>query len=241
MEIILSNVFCLKGDTVTYVPADAYKPQSWKKPRTTISSKLKMFISELPFADKNLSLILLFPAKKFPKWKIGGTILELVERLTAREGIDELRRVLLDNQESSTKILREEMLLYPDFFRLENELDINDLLNELGIKSFLEPDKSTLSKFTDENLHLGGAKHRAYIKVTQKTVTAGAVNIFFTKEEGSFKPTAGINDFIYRGKKFLWLLYCRESHTILFIGSVNEEVPLSSPTGCFERIRRMFR
>ncbi|KMQ83404.1 serpin-like protein, partial [Lasius niger] len=109
------------------------------------------------------SLFLLFPAVQsiFPNnWEVDKIVSGLVERLTTNEETDVLRKVL-DNQESSTAKLSTESEMYPDFFELENELPIDQLLVDLTIRELSEPDNASLPNFTDENMHFGGAMHRA--------------------------------------------------------------------------------
>ncbi|XP_029157862.1 serine protease inhibitor 88Ea-like [Nylanderia fulva] len=224
MEILLATTLGLKGATIKKNNSHHFNKHknmknmhSSKNPRTVVSPKLAMIVTELPFIDKNLSLFVLFPAVKFSAtWIVRGELLELFERLATREGIDELRRVL-DDEESSTVKLQK--VIYPNFFELQNELGINKLLNTF--------DTVRLPYFTAQNLHLGGAKHCAYIKViplNSVKVTAGAINMFFTKDGGSFKPVQNINH-SRNSNKFICLLYCKDSHTILFIGIVNRDKP----------------
>lgn len=194
---------------------------------SVVSSKLKMIVKKIPLNNKDdLSLFQLFPAiqVKPTEWKVDDENLsELVDRLTTKEGADELRRVL-DDPESSTEKMSKEIIM-SEYFELQNELEIDKLLDKLGIQDLLEPDKATLSNFTDQNylhnLRLGDVKHYARINVTLTDVTAGAINLFFTKGGGSLNQIKDINMCEHTNRS-LWLLYCKERHCILFIGIINE-------------------
>ncbi|KMQ90329.1 hypothetical protein RF55_9927 [Lasius niger] len=178
-----------------------------------------MFVTELSYLHKTQSLYLLFPYVQsciHNCWIIGQNISGLVERLTTKEGSDELRKVL-EGQGSSP-----ESVINPVFIELEHELSIDELLEDLGIRELLEPHHSDLSNLTHENLHLGGAMHRAYVKVTPENVTAGAVNMFFTKNEATFKSIEETN-YSQNKNSFVLLIYDRNMHDILFTGVINKK------------------
>ncbi|KMQ85162.1 serpin-like protein [Lasius niger] len=181
-----------------------------------------MFLTELPYMHKNQSLYLLFPAAKSIEtcaWEVDENISGLVERLTTNAGIDKLRKVL------ESQVSLPECAIYPEFLEMEHELEhelpIDELLEDLGIRELLEPDKAILSNFTHENLHLGGAMHRAYIKMTPEKVISGAVNMFFTKNEATFKSFEKTNNSQYE-YSFVLLIYDRDRRDILFTGIINK-------------------
>ncbi|KMQ83759.1 serpin b3 [Lasius niger] len=180
-----------------------------------------MFVTELPIIIKTATLFLLFPAVQscIPNsWEIDQNISGLVERLTNKNKTNELRKVL-DKQESSTKKLSTESLIYPDFFELENDLPLEELL-ELS-----KPDMAS-NIVDDKNQHFGGM-HRAYFKVTSENVIAGAVNmLIYEKNKGSFKSIEETNYSEYKNS-FVSLIYEKVSRSILFIGIINRNNELS--------------
>ncbi|CAL1678526.1 unnamed protein product [Lasius platythorax] len=195
-----------------------------RKPITVLSPKLGTFMTELPYINQTHSMFLLFPAvqsdKDRYKWEIDNrSISGLIERLTTEEGTDELRKVLDFSQQPP-----KENLILPDSFNLEYDLSIDELLQDLGIQQLLEPDHSSLSNFSDEHLHLGGAMHRAYVRMSSTHVTAGAINIFFTKNGGSFKSIEETKYCQYE-QSFVWLIYDRLWQIILFVGVINKDLP----------------
>ncbi|KMQ85161.1 antithrombin-iii-like isoform 2 protein [Lasius niger] len=195
-----------------------------RKPITVLSPKLGMFMTEVPYINQSHSMFVLFPAVQSDqdryKWEIDHqSISGLIEKLTTEEGTDELRKVLDFSPQPPI-----ENLILPDSFNLEYDLSIDELLQDLGIQQLLEPDHSSLSNFSDDDLHLGGAMYRAYVRVHSTHVTAGAINIFFTKNEGSFKSIEETNYSQYK-QSFVWLIYDRLCHTILFIGVINKNLP----------------
>ncbi|CAL1678521.1 unnamed protein product [Lasius platythorax] len=188
-----------------------------------------MFLTELPYINKTQSLYLLFPAVQSTAtyiWEVDENIFGLVERLTTNAGIDKLRKEL------EGQVSLPESVINPEFLEmqheLEHELPIDELLEDLGIRELLEPDKAILSNFTHENLHLGGAMHRAYVKVTPKKVISGAVNMFFTKNEATFKSFEKTNNSQYK-YSFVLLIYDRDRHDILLTGIINKN---QLPTSC---------
>ncbi|XP_029157848.1 serine protease inhibitor 88Ea-like [Nylanderia fulva] len=245
MQVILSTVLCLKDELVkenTSTKQILRSMHSSKIVRSFASRKLKMIVTKLPFVDKNISFFLLIPAWRCRNEWFVYKISDLAKQLMTEEGIDELRGAL-DAECPYDRFDKKDDIIYPDSFELENELEMDKLLDKLGIQDLLQPDKATLSKFTDENLHFGGAIHRAYIKVTTENVIASTVNMFFTKKEASFNSSNDINNSACT-QNFLWLLYCKKSRTILFIGSINKENPLSPSEegrGFVDRIRKMFK
>lgn len=185
-----------------------------------------MFVSELPYT-KDQSLFLLFPTAKSNSdiWEMNKDIFGLIQRLMTKKGSEQLRKVL---DGINDEVLLLPTIIYPDLFELENELPIDRLLETLGIQKLLDPYisekhiSSSMYGFTVQNTHFGGAMHRAYVKVIpRKSVTAGAVTMFFTKNELSFQSNVETD----RSKcknSFIWLIYDRYSHNILFTGVMND-------------------
>ncbi|KMQ84219.1 antithrombin-iii-like isoform 2 protein, partial [Lasius niger] len=218
LEFILSSVLCFKGDI--FLPNLLIHVPNWiAKPRTVLYPKLGMFVTELLYMNKTQSLYLLFPAVRSivtNTWKVDEHISGLVERLTTKKGTDELRK-MLDKQESSTEKLLIKKVIYPDFFELQYELPMDQLLTYLDRES-LKPDEVS-------NLSSGGAMHRAYIKITPVNVVASAVNMFFTKNEAFFNLSEGIDNSECKNS-FVWMIYDRPNRTILFIGVMNKNLQL---------------
>ncbi|XP_029157855.1 uncharacterized protein LOC114930272 isoform X2 [Nylanderia fulva] len=212
MEFILSYGLRLKSHQTPV----AYPSSS----TTNISRKFGMFVTKIVFTNEML-LFALFPAAqelaRSNIWKIDEDISGLVKRLATKEQAEMLRETLFENE---LEKLPEENTIYPDNFELEHELPIDQLLEMLNIKHVLSPEKASLFGFTKENLHLGGANHRAYIKFTSKDVTANAINIFYTESGGSFTSMQEHNNCTKYENSFVWLL-CNKQY-ILFTGVVNK-------------------
>ncbi|KMQ88209.1 serpin b3 [Lasius niger] len=192
-----------------------------------------MFVTESRIKIKTASLFLLFPAVQscIPNcWEIDPNISGLVERLTTKEGVDELRKVL-DKQETSTEMLSTGSVIYPDFFELENNLPLEKLLE------LLEPDMARRPNiFDDKNQHFGGM-HRAYFKVTSENVVAGAVNMIYENNKVYFTSIEETNYSEYKNS-FVSLIYERVSRTILFIGIINNNI--EQPEVSKRRAQRYF-
>lgn len=187
-----------------------------------------MIVNELPFQNKMESLFLLFPAKMSPtktkrkiRFESSDDILQLVERLATEEGIDELRKVL-DGDEALPPV---NPIIRPLVLEFADELPIDELLRTLGAEDLLKLEKNHLQNFVSEgqNLHLGDAVHRAFISVTPSERTiASAITVLFTKNEGFFQPMDEVNTTKCK-YSFVLLIYDRSSHTILFLGAINNK------------------
>ncbi|XP_029157852.1 uncharacterized protein LOC114930271 isoform X2 [Nylanderia fulva] len=231
MEFILSTIFYLNDEIPFHTALFKDKSTNCNKIRPirkvlcAASSKLMMFMKKILLSnDDDLSLFQFAPiiGAEQKEWKVDDNKLsELVERFMTKEGSEELRKVL-DNPESLTE-MKKEMPIPLEIFEMQNELEIDKLLDKLGIQDLLEPDKATLSNFTKQNLLLGDVKHYAHICMTPNEVTADAVSMFFTKEGGSLNQIKDISIWKKVKNKSLWLLYCKKRHTILFIGIMNED------------------
>ncbi|XP_029157858.1 uncharacterized protein LOC114930273 isoform X2 [Nylanderia fulva] len=188
---------------------------------TYISRKFGMFVTKIVLTSET-SLFALFPAAqelaRSNIWKIDEDISGLVERLATKEGTEMFHEILSEN--TSLEKLPEEDTIYPNYFELEHKLPIDQLLEMLDIKHVLSPEKASLFGFTEENLHLGGANHRAYINFTPRNVTANAVNIFYTESGGSLTSMPEHNNCTKYENSFVWLL-CNKEY-ILFTGVVNK-------------------
>ncbi|XP_029157841.1 uncharacterized protein LOC114930265 [Nylanderia fulva] len=186
---------------------------------TYISRKFGMFVTRIALTSRTW-LFTLFPAVQELSnpniWKIDEDISGLVERLATKEGAEMLREIL--SLKISLEELPDKTMIYPDYFELEHELPIDQLLEMLDIKHVLSPEKANLFGFTEENLHLGSANHRAYIKFTSKDVTANAINIFYTKYGGSLSSLQKNNNCTQCKNSFVWMLRDINEHKILFTG-----------------------
>ncbi|XP_029177543.1 uncharacterized protein LOC114945461 isoform X2 [Nylanderia fulva] len=192
---------------------------------TYISHELSMFMTKIVFVN-GMCMIMLFPAVQEDiianKYTIGEDISGLVERLTTEKGVHTFCNMLTDRE--LKEMLPEEYTVYPDVFELEYELPIDQLFEMLDIKHVLSPENASLFGFTEENLHLGGAYHRAYIKFTLKNATANAINVFFTKSGGSLTSLQEPSNCTHNQckKSFVWLIYSDSKRSILFTGVVNK-------------------
>ncbi|XP_029157869.1 uncharacterized protein LOC114930283 [Nylanderia fulva] len=184
-----------------------------------ISRKFGMFVTRIALTSRTW-LFALFPVTQEltrPNiWKINEDISGLVKRLATKEGAEMLREIL--SPKVSLEKLPDKNTIYPDYFELEHELPIDQLLEMLDIKRVLSPEKASLFGFTEKNLHLGGANHRAYIKFTSKDVTANAINIFYTKYGGSLSSFQKNNNCTQCKNSFVWMLRNINEHKILFTG-----------------------
>ncbi|XP_029170358.1 serine protease inhibitor 88Ea-like [Nylanderia fulva] len=237
MEFILSSVLCFKGQIQQANNLFELENNSLRAPKISLSSKLKVFVTELPFGVKQ-SLYMLFPAEQLNShtWKTNENLIEVIKKLSSDDTMTDFYTMLDDN--TSLEQLSRETFIHPiNIFEVQEELPVSQLLFNLNILQLLEPNVAELNNFTQENLLLGSCMHRAYIKVTEDNVIARAINMFLTKDELTlFKTYCKDTSYTKQNRSFVWLIYDKFNRTILFTGVINKS-PEQEPVSLLLRTR----
>jgi len=185
-------------------------------PYLGISEELGAYILELPYKGDEISMFVLLPPfsttrSQNPSNVPQDGIRQLVQRLATEKGSQELRDLMDDGLPS-----REVEVSLPRF-ELERELPLSQLLRTLGAGELLTPNAADLRGFladSEQSLHLGDAVHRARIEVTEEGTTAAAATAIFTFRSSRPTEPAVFN----ANHPFIFLIYNKADHTILFIG-----------------------
>ncbi|XP_035493307.2 plasma protease C1 inhibitor [Scophthalmus maximus] len=95
---------------------------------------------------------------------------------------------------------------------LDVQPDMNMLIRKLGLSSLFE-DANLCGLFSERKLALDGARHRAFLKLTEEGVEAGAVStVIFSRSYPSFLAM----------RPFIMLLWSDQANVPLFIGRVTD-------------------
>ncbi|KYN14444.1 Antithrombin-III, partial [Trachymyrmex cornetzi] len=192
-----------------------------------VSEQLGAYILELPYKGDEISMFVLLPpfsttrSAQNPSNEPQDGIHQLVQRLATEKGSQELRELLDDGLPP-----REVEVSLPRF-ELERELPISQLLHALGAGELLTPGAADLRGFLadgEQSLHLGDAVHRARIEVTEEGTTAAAATAIFT-----FRSSRPTEPAIFNANHpFVYLIYNKADHIILFIGVFRSPQPTYS-------------
>ncbi|MCO6040280.1 serpin family protein [Thermococcus alcaliphilus] len=151
---------------------------------------------ELPYEGERLSMLIILPRKgKFEKVE-GNLSVQFVEN------------ILENMHEEKVKVALPK-------FRFEASYKLRDVLMDMGMKSaFLVPDFEGISN--DGNLAISEVIHKSFISVAEngtEAAAATAVTLTLAAPSGVEKPKVFKAD-----HPFIFLIYDRESDTILFMG-----------------------
>ncbi|XP_014475805.1 PREDICTED: serpin B3-like [Dinoponera quadriceps] len=181
-----------------------------------VSEVLGAYVLELPYKGNEISMFVLLPPSVIVQSQNPGieprnSIHQFMERLATQRGSQELRELLDDGMP-----LREVEVSLPRF-ELERDLQVGQLLTALGAGELMVPNVADLRGFVadgERGLHLGDAVHRAKIEVTEEGTTAAAATALF-----SFRSSRPTEPAVFNANHpFVYLIYDKKSHTILFSG-----------------------
>ncbi|XP_003788461.1 serpin B11 isoform X1 [Otolemur garnettii] len=160
----------------------------------------KMQVLELPYVNKQLSMIILLP--------VGTTNLEQVEKqLTVRT---------FHQWTSSSNMIEREVEVHLPRFKLEIKYELNSLLKSLGMTDVFNQNKADLSGMSAaKGLYLSKVIHKSYLDVSEEGTEAAA-----GAGESIAVKRLPIRDQFLANHPFLFFI--RHSHTnaILFCGKL---------------------
>ncbi|XP_029988776.1 leukocyte elastase inhibitor-like isoform X1 [Sphaeramia orbicularis] len=172
-----------------------------KMPYTRISEH-GLQILELPYKDKELSMVILLPQKSTD----GSDPLHKLQSMLTREQLEEWtsRR----NMSTTTKI----SITVPKF-KLEMSYDMNMPLAKMGMTDVFCEEKADLSRMNGKKgLFLSTMTHRAFVDVNEKGTEAAASVVMYY--------TLGVEEKIYftANRPFLFFIRHNKTKSILFLG-----------------------
>lgn len=152
---------------------------------------------DLPYGKENFSMIVILP-------KEGKDINEFISNLNPEDWILWL-----------TKFSKQNGSLYLPKFKIEYELEMNDVLKALGMPNAFTADADFSKMTKKQKLYISNVKHKTFVDVNEEGTEAAAVTVVEMKLT-SFKPgfTMKVN------RPFVFAIKEKETNTILFIGKI---------------------
>ncbi len=100
-------------------------------------------------------------------------------------------------------------------FKMEFEMVLNDLLNEMGMPDAFSPTKADFSNMTPESgVYISLVKHKTFVEVNEEGTEAAGVTIV------GFERTSSDFFEMIASRPFLFVIYEKDSRAILFIGKM---------------------
>ncbi|XP_064083292.1 leukocyte elastase inhibitor-like [Macrobrachium nipponense] len=171
------------------------------------SSQLGARVLELPYAESNLSMILLLPTAN----ESGGSSLASV--------IQGLSSAALRDALSPGKLqTRSVDLLLPKFkFRAELAHDLVKALEKMGIVDLFHGNRADISQFSSrDELAVSHIIHKAYVDVNEEGTEAAAATVIFLESAIILEPPVEF----HCDRPFVFTIYDRMTNNILFIGDI---------------------
>ena len=157
---------------------------------------------ELPYGKENFSMIVILPKK-------GKDINEFISNLNPEDWNSWL-----------TKFSKQNGFLSLPKFKIEYNLEMNDVLKDLGMPNAFSS-AADFSKMTKkQKLYISNVKHTTFVDVNEEGTEAAAVTVVEMKLT-SFKPgfTMKVN------RPFVFAIKEKETNSILFIGKIVNPKP----------------
>ncbi|MDP8268842.1 MAG: serpin family protein [Candidatus Tenebribacter davisii] len=152
---------------------------------------------DLPYGNENFSMIIILPKKD-------KDINEFISNLNAEDWNSWL-----------SKFSKQSGSLYLPKFKIEYELEMNDVLKSLGMPNAFT-DAADFSKMTKEQrLFISNVKHKTFVHVNEEGTEAAAVTVVEMKLT-SFGP----GFFMKVNRPFVFAIKEKETNSILFIGKI---------------------
>jgi len=157
---------------------------------------------DLPYGDENFSMVIILPKK-------GKDINEFISNLNLKNWNSWL-----------TKFSKQNGSLFLPKFKIEYELEMNDVLKSLGMPNAFT-DAADFSKMTKkQKLFISNVKHKTFVDVNEEGTEAAAVTVVEMKVT-SYKPgyTMKVN------RPFVFAIKEKDTNSILFIGKIINPKP----------------
>jgi len=154
-------------------------------------------ILELPYKNGSVSMLILLPK----------TNIEEIEANLTYEKLKEYRSMLKETELSD---------IYLPRFEFSTKYNLNQILENLGMKTAFDPLTANFSKLTNvERLYISLVLHQAYINVSEEgTEAAGATAVIISKVS---KPSGIVFKVDH---PFIFIIQERSTGNILFMGKV---------------------
>lgn len=166
-----------------------------------ISETLQCTAVELPYSGHELSMVILLPEQ-------------------SDSGLDNLIRLITPSRlhELSNSMYPHQVLLYLPKFHIENDFDLAETLQRLGLRDIFNPVFADLSGFTGHrDITVDAVRHKTYVDVNEEgTEAAAATGILALRISRPDGPTL-----FKANHPFFFYIRDNRSNLILFMGTVN--------------------
>ncbi|HMA62826.1 MAG TPA: serpin family protein [bacterium] len=160
-------------------------------------------IIELPYGNKNFSMIIVLP--------------------DSNSSINNLSKTLSKNKWKNwiSHFNRKEVKLFLPKFKMEYEINLNETLQSMGMRAAFDPDQSDFSNINEQyghKLFIDEVLHKSYLEVDEKGTEAAAVTSARMKVTAAYpreKPIVMRVD-----RPFLFAIRDCETGTLLFLGKI---------------------
>lgn len=210
-RLVLVNAIYFKGKWAKPFDAEETQPGPFKLPQEAIklhmmmkSGKVQMtddktrrcFVLELPYEDKDLSMLAILP------WDDDG--LQHLEEQLSEEVLDFWDS---DLEEESANIL------FPRF-KLEDDFSLSSTLKSMGMGDPFDAAKANFAGITgDQSLHISEVLHKAFVEVNEEGSEAAAATVVTLS-----KRSLGKRYRLDFDHPFLFLIRDRRTKAVLFMG-----------------------
>ncbi|CAH1110257.1 unnamed protein product [Psylliodes chrysocephalus] len=166
-----------------------------------VSEALGAHILEMPYKGGNISMYILLPP-----WSDTENSIEMT-----------LKKLTLENFKSvieNDKLIPKTVQVAFPKFSLETTLEMTPILDFLGVGNLFKAD-ADFSALSPQKVSLGEGIHKARIEINEHGSQAAAATAFFT-----WRMMADEDDNVNFtcNKPFIYLIYNRKAHTVLFSG-----------------------
>ena len=164
------------------------------------SSSLDCQVLQLPYKDQNLSMYVLLPNKR-------GGISQLESKLDGNV----LNEVITNLRPQKT------MVSFPRF-KIEESLDLHDVLKSMGIKDLFDENRADLSGMDGtRELYVSKIFHKAFVEVNEEGSEAAAATAAVVMMRCIVRPVL-----FEANHPFLFMIHENTSGAILFLGRVTK-------------------
>lgn len=165
-----------------------------------VSKEMKCQALEIPYSGDELSMLILLPLHPYNGF---GTLAKTITGNRLKDLIDSMTR-------------RELWVTIPKF-KVEQEFELSNVLQNMGLRNVFDPRFTDLSGFTGKkDLSVDAVYHKSFIKVNEEgTEAAAATSILLSRVH---RPS-GITRFL-ADKPFLYIIRHIQSDVILFMGTI---------------------
>ena len=151
----------------------------------------------LPYGSGRLGMNIFLPQKTSNLTKL----FELLDSESLNDWLGEMK-------------LKEGTIKFPRF-KQEYEVDLNDILKQLGASSMFNPSKANFTALTDDSIAVDEIKHKAVIEVNEEGTEAAAVTSI-----GLTTTSVNVPFNMIVNRPFFYTIQDNETGAIIFMGTI---------------------